>query len=88
MDRDRPPVMPLTGPRFYGTPEQTQAIQKWESTGWIFLHWTEVPPMVAVMENASDVIFIDHQGRALTGPGFSKGEHPGSNLHSLLKNSP
>ena len=73
VDHETPSVTPLTGPCFCGTQDQRQAIQKLEAFGWTFLHWTEVPSMVAVMENATgDIAFIDQKGRAWTGPGFSK----------------
>jgi len=58
-----------------GTREQKRAIQKWEGNGWTLLYWTQVPRLVAVIENcAGDVAFIDHRGRTWTGPGFSKTE--------------
>jgi len=67
------PATPLTGPCFDGTHLQRQAIEKLESFGWLFLHWTEIPLMVAVMENQQgDIVFIDHEGRAWTGPGFNR----------------
>ncbi len=69
---DKPPATPLAGPTFSGTHDQRLAIQRLENMGWLFLHWTEIPLMVAVMENhRGDVVFIDHDGRAWTGPGFS-----------------
>ena len=58
-----------------GTPAQKRAIERWEKTGWTFLHWTEVPRMVAVIENdTGDVAFIDHDGKTWTGPRFSKAD--------------
>ncbi len=73
MNNDRPPASPLTGPCFYGTFDQRRAIERWEHAGWTFLHWTEVPRMMAVMENAiGDVVFLDDKGWAWKGPRFSK----------------
>ena len=66
---------PLTGPCFNGTLAQRRAIGRWEKAGWTFLHWTEVPRMVAVIENdMGDVAFIDHDGKAWTGPRFSNAD--------------
>jgi len=73
MDKERPSGTPLTGPCFYGTFDQRRSIARWEHAGWTFLHWTEVPRMVAVIENTiGDVAFIDQEGRAWTGPKFSR----------------
>ncbi len=73
MDSDRPPCSPLTGPCFYGTWEQRRAIERWQNVGWTFLHWTEVPRMIAIMENAiGDIVFIDDNGWAWKGPTFSR----------------
>jgi hypothetical protein len=73
MNQDRPPRSPLTGPCFYGTFEQRRAMERWENTDWTFLHWTEVPLIMAVMESAiSDVVFIDDNGWAWKGPTFSR----------------
>ncbi len=64
MDPETPPVTPLTGPCFCGTDNQRYAIQKLEAWGCCFLHWTEVPPLLAVMETPGGVIvFIDGEGR-------------------------
>jgi hypothetical protein len=58
-----------------GTPAQRRAIERWGKTGWTLLHWTDVPRMVAVMENnIGDVAFIDRDGNAWTGPRFSKAD--------------
>ncbi len=66
---------PRSGTRFHGTYDQRRAIKRWENAGWFFLHWTEVPRMVAVIENSiGDVAFIDHDGRAWTGPRFCKAD--------------
>ena len=75
MDHDKPSGPPRTGPRLHGTPAQKRALERWENAGWTFLHWTEVPRMMAVIENTNgDVAFIDHDGRAWTGPRFSKAD--------------
>ena len=75
MNHDRPPRSPLTGPCFYGTVEQRRAIERWENAGWTFLHWTEVPRMMAVLESAiGDVVFIDDNGWAWKGPTFNRTE--------------
>ena len=78
---DRRPVTPLVGPCFHDTGQQREAIRQWENLGWVFLHWTEVPLMLAVMEQDGDIIFIDHQGQAWTGPGFSKIKHVPTENH-------
>lgn len=73
MTHDKPPGSPLTGPCFYGTFDQRRAIERWENANWTFLRWTEVPGMVAVMENAiRDIVFIDQNGWAWKGRIFSK----------------
>ena len=73
MNHERPPETPRTGPCFYGTFDQRRAIERWERAGWTFLHWTEVPRMVAVLENAiGDVVFIDDNGFAWKGPAFNR----------------
>ncbi len=73
MNKDRPPASPLTGPCFHGTADQRHAIQRWENADWTFLHWTEVPQMMAVMDNAiGDVVFIDDKGWAWKGPTFNR----------------
>ena len=75
MNHDRPSGSPLTGPCFYGTFEQRRAIERWENVGWTFLHWTEVPSIMAVMENViRDVVFIDDNGWAWKGPTFSRAQ--------------
>ena len=75
MNHDRPPGSPLTGPCFCGTGEQRRAIERWENIGWTFLHWTEVPSIMAVMENViGDVVFIDDHGWAWKGPTFSRAQ--------------
>jgi len=64
---------PPVGAPFYGTHDQRCAIERWQDTGWIFFHWTEVPQLMAVLENTlGDVIFIDEKGWAWKGPNFSK----------------
>jgi len=61
------------GPFFYGTHDQRRAMERWQDTGWIFLHWTEVPQVMAILENTlGDVIFIDGNGWVWEGPKFSK----------------
>ena len=75
MTQDRPPGIPLTGPCFYGTFMQRRSIERWERAGWTFLHWTEVPSLMAVMESAiGDVVFIDDGGWAWKGPTFKRTE--------------
>jgi hypothetical protein len=75
MNHERPPRAPLTGPCFYGTWEQRRAIERWEHVEWTFLHWTEVPAIMAVMESAiGDVVFIDEHGWAWKGPTFSRSD--------------
>jgi hypothetical protein len=75
MNHDRSPRSPLTGSCFYGTFDQRRAIERWENVGWTLLHWTEVPSIMAVMENViGDVVFIDDNGWAWKGPMFSKAE--------------
>jgi hypothetical protein len=64
---------PLTGPCFYGTFDQRCALDRWGSAGWTFLHWTEVPQVMAVLEGPlGDVVFIDENGWAWKGPTFSR----------------
>lgn len=66
-------VKPPTGPFFPGTFTQRRAIARWENAGWIFVHWTEIPEMVAVLQSVlGDVIFIDQKGWAWEGPAFGK----------------
>ena len=73
MRHDRPPRSPLTGPCFYGTFEQRRTIERWENVDWTFLHWTEVPSIMAVMESAlGDVVFIDDGGWAWKGPKLNR----------------
>ncbi len=73
MDEDKPTGIPLTGPVVNGTGDQTRAITQWERAGWTFLHWTEVPKTIAVMEGPlGEIIFIDREGFAWQGPAFSK----------------
>ena len=64
---------PVTGPFFYGTGDQRRALPRWEKVGWTFLHWTEVPKMMAVLEGPlGEIIFIDRQGFAWQGRRFNK----------------
>lgn len=75
MTEERRKGVPLDGPVFYGMPDQVRAIQRWENTGWAFLHWTEVPCMLAIMENAiGDVVFLDVNGFAWKGPHFTRAD--------------
>ncbi len=71
MDDQQPMGRPVTGPFFYGTGDQRRAIPQWERAGWTFLHWTEVPNMIAVLEDTlGQIIFIDQNGFAWQGPTF------------------
>ena len=73
MKHERPSGAPLTGPCFYGTVDQRRTIARWENAEWIFLHWTHIPEMIAVMLNElGDAIFIDTAGEAWKGPTFAK----------------
>ena len=73
MSDDTPRGMPLTGPFFYGTFDQRRAITRWEDASWTFLHWTEVPGIMGVLEGPLDeIIFIDENGWAWKGPLFSR----------------
>ena len=73
---DKLPGAPLTGgrpPCFYGTFDQRRALDRWGSAGWTFLHWTEVPQVMAVLEGPlGDVVFIDENGWAWKGPTFNR----------------
>jgi hypothetical protein len=61
------------GPFFCGTFDQQRAIERWQNADWTFLHWTEVPQVMAVLEGAlGAVVFIDGNGWAWKGPNFSK----------------
>ncbi len=65
--------IPLLGPCHYGTRDQRRAIERWEDAGWTFLHWAEVPQMLAVLQNIlGDAIFLDDHGWAWQGPTFDK----------------
>jgi hypothetical protein len=65
MTDDKRRGVPLTGPLFSGTVDQRRAIERWENIGWTFLHWTEVPKIMAVTEGPlNDIISIDHYGGA------------------------
>ena len=73
MNENKPSPLPLTGPFFYGTFDQRRALERWQKAGWTFLHWTEVPSIMAVMENViGDVVFIDDHGWVWKGPTFSR----------------
>ncbi len=73
MYQEMSPKSPLTGPCLDGTSYQRREIERWENAGWIFLQWTEVPLMVAVMENTNgDVVYIDGNGQAWKGPKFAR----------------
>ena len=73
MSDDSPQGTPLTGPLFHGTFDQRRAIARWEDAGWTFLHWTEVPEIMVVLEGPlNEIIFIDETGWAWKGPTFSK----------------
>ncbi len=70
---DKPKGTPPTAPSFHGTDDQRRAVERWEKAGWTFLHWTEVPKLLAVLDNVLGVvIFIDEYGWAWKGPIFSK----------------
>ncbi len=70
---EKPKGVPLTGPFFYGTLEQRKMIDRWENAGWVLLHWTEVPDMVAVIQDPTGrVVFIDQDGKAWKGPKWYK----------------
>jgi hypothetical protein len=72
IDDKRPRVRP-NGLIDHGAFDQRRAIERWEHIGWAFLHWTEVPNMIALMEGPlNDIIFIDGYGRAWEGPVFNK----------------
>ena len=69
----KPRGVPLTGPSFHGTFDQRCAIERWERAGWTFLHWTEVPQIMAVLESLlNEIVFIDEYGWAWKGPAFSR----------------
>jgi hypothetical protein len=69
----KPKGIPSTGPFFYGTFDQRKMIDRWENAGWVFVHWTEVPDMVAVMQDpAGQIIFIDQEGIVWKGPTWDK----------------
>jgi len=73
MSHKEPSGVPLTGPFFYGTLDQRQSIGRWEDGGWVFLHWTEIPKMIAVMEGPlGEINLIDQNGWAWRGPRFDK----------------
>jgi hypothetical protein len=73
MSEDKVRGVPLTGPFFYGTFDQRCAIERWEDAGWTFLHWTEIPRIMAVLEGPLDeVVFIDEHGWAWKGPVYSR----------------
>ena len=73
MNDEKPMGRPLAGPCFYGTGDQRRAIPQWEKAGWTFLHWTEVPRMIAVLEGSlGEIIFIDQNGFAWQGRPFNK----------------
>jgi hypothetical protein len=62
---------PLTGP--YGSFDRRRAIDRWEDVGWTFLHWTEVPQVLAILEHVlGEIIFLDENGWAWQGPTFDK----------------
>jgi hypothetical protein len=73
MSEDKVRGVPLTGPIFYGTFDQHRAIERWEDAGWTFLHWTEIPRIMAVLEGTlGDIVFVDEHGWAWKGPVYSK----------------
>jgi hypothetical protein len=70
---DKPRALPPTGPFFYGTLPQRRCIERWQDAGWTFLHWTEVPEILAVLRSPLDeIIFIDDHGYARSGPSFTR----------------
>jgi len=70
---DNSPGVPLASPYFYGTFDRRRALERWGSAGWTFLHWTEVPSVMAVLEGPlGEVVFIDEYGWAWKGPTFSR----------------
>ena len=70
---DKVPGVPLTGPHLYGTFDQRRALDRWGSAGWTFLHWTEIPRVMAVLEGPlGEAVFIDEYGWAWKGPTFSR----------------
>ena len=73
MKDEKPRGIPLTGPCFCGTCDQRQSIERWEDAGWTFLHWTEIPRMIAVLEGPlGEINLIDENGWAWRGPGINK----------------
>ena len=65
-------IDPLTGPRYYGTTDQRRTMFWFKTAGWTFLHWTDVPKILAVMESPSGrITFVDDRGSAWRGPVFS-----------------
>jgi hypothetical protein len=88
MTGDKRKGTPLTGPSFYGNRYQRRCIERWQDAGWAFLHWTEIPQVMAVLENLlGDVIFIDENGWAWKGPTFSKSKLVPFNKYPPLKSS-
>ncbi len=79
--QEQSPITPLAGPSYHGTPEQVHAIQNLEKLGWLFLHWTEIPLLLAVMQKETgDVVFIDtdgHAWRTKAPASHRAGEQPG-----------
>lgn len=68
MDDEQNKRIPVTGPTMTGTEEQRRAIKRWEDVGSTFLHWTEVPEVIAVMKGPlGEIIFIYENGRTWRG---------------------
>jgi hypothetical protein len=73
MNDKLPGTPPVTDPSFYGTFDQRCALDRWGSAGWTFLHWTEIPRVMAVLKGLlGEVVFIDENGWAWRGPTFSR----------------
>ncbi len=55
------------------TADQRHEIERWNDSGWAVLYWTQVPEMIAVLENQKgDIVFIDRDGWVWEGPTFDK----------------
>jgi hypothetical protein len=88
MSEDKVRGVPLIGPFFSGSFEQRRAIGRWEDAGWTFLHWAEVPRIMAVLQNLlGDIIFIDESGWAWKGPTFDKSKPVPLEEYPPLKSS-
>jgi hypothetical protein len=88
MGQDNSKGMPLTDPFSYGTGYQRRCIERWQGAGWAFLHWTEVPGIMAILGNAvGDIIFIDENGWAWKGPIFSRARPVPLEKYPVLKSN-